>query len=356
MTNPMRQLVVAGVAVALLLIVIVWMTGFFNDRITPGMAETEPAGAEPAAVVQLESISVIESIAATIKPEETTVISSRLLSRITKMNVRAGQMVRRGDLLATLEHTDLLARARQAEEQASAIQARKLEAEKNLGRARSMFEQGLMAKAELDRAIAAFDELKAAESAATMALQDAEAAVDYSEIKAPISGRVVERLAEPGDTATPGMPLLSLYNPASLQAEAQVRESLAVRLEVGQSIEIEVPSIGARIPAAIVEIVPAANPGSRSFKIKAQFELNSRLLPGMYARLLVPAGEQQVILVPLQSVSRIGQLNLVWIYQDGQRQQRLVELGDEVGDRVIVQAGLNAGDQVFERGNAGAFS
>jgi membrane fusion protein (multidrug efflux system) len=127
-----------------------------------------------------------------------------------------------------------------------------------------------------------------------------------------------------------------------------VRESLALTLEEGQSLAVEIPALGRRVEARIEEIVPAADPGSRAFRIKAILPGEPGLLPGMYARLQVPAGERDLLLIPEERVARVGQLNVVWVRGPAGPSRRFVRLGESVGDgQVVVSAGLTAGDALL---------
>ena len=134
----------------------------------------------------------------------------------------------------------------------------------------------------------------------------------------------------------------------SLRVEAQVRERLALTLTQGQAIEIELPSVNKTIMGEIEEIVPAANTGSRSFLIKARIKLHENLLPGMYARLLIPAGEQIKLNIPMDKVAHVGQLDFVWLNVNGEIQRRLVRLGKaQSNGMVTVISGLMVGDEVI---------
>ncbi len=350
MQNPKQLMAAATGAIIAMLVVIAWMAGVFNDRVEPGLKELRPASNSDATEVELVEVDVFEYATASIIPVETTRISSRILARITSVEVRAGQQVKKGDMLARLEKSDLQSRMNQAAEQVIALEARKVEAETNRARAEQLYKQQLIAKADLDRAVANHDELVAAKAAAELALDEAQTALAYSEIRAPINGRIVDRLAEPGDTVMPGAPILSLYNPRSLQARADVRETLSVDLRIGQEIVIEVPSLNASFDAAIVEIVPAVNPGSRSFQVKAAFDYDERLLPGMYARLRIPAKPAEAIVIPQELVAQMGQLNVVWVLVNGSSQRRFVELGEVTEGGVVVQSGLQPGDKLLRPG------
>jgi RND family efflux transporter MFP subunit len=299
------------------------------------------------AVVRLKG-AFTEPVPASVEAREATIISSRLLARITAIDVRAGDYVEAGQLLLTLESTDLLARALRAKEQVRAVEARLTEARQNLVRARELHERGLIAVADRDAAQANASSLEADLAASRQALEEAETAMSYAEIRSPIAGRVVDRFAEPGDTASPGVTLLSLYNPFSLWVEARVREQLALSLDMGQALQVEIPSLDKLLTVRIEEIVPAADPGSRSFLVKAVLPSEQGLLPGMYARLQVPAGERTRLVIPADRVAQVGQLNVVWVVESSGPVRRFVHLGRPAGDNVVeVVAGLEEGEKVL---------
>jgi hypothetical protein len=134
----------------------------------------------------------------------------------------------------------------------------------------------------------------------------------------------------------------------NLRVEAQVREHLASSREGGQPLQVEIPSLDKVVDAVIEERVPAAEPGSRSFMVKAGMAFDGDMLPGMYARLLVPAGTGKQLLIPVDRVVHVGQLDLVWVYEDGQSYRRFVRTGGHVQNgRVEVLSGLAEGDMVL---------
>jgi len=144
------------------------------------------------------------------------------------------------------------------------------------------------------------------------------------------------------------MKLLALYNPLSLRVEAQVREEVALGLEVGQALQVELPSLQKVVDAVIEERVPAADPGSRSFLVKAGVAFDTSLLPGMYARLLIPVGAGTQLLIPVDRVVHVGQLDLVWVFEDGQSYRRFVRIGQvNENGQVEILAGLSEGEWVL---------
>jgi RND family efflux transporter MFP subunit len=347
MNSVIRNWLVPLIAVIALLLIIAWMAGSFRTKVEPGLQTFEASpGEEPFAAVRSD-VLLTEPVPASIGARQATTISSRVLARITDITVRAGDVVTQGQLLLELERSDLESRLEQAREQVRSIEARLTEARLGLERAEQLHQQDLVADALLDEARASHGALSADLATARQAVKEAEIAIGFTEIRSPIDGRVVERFAEPGDTATPGDKVLSLYNPLSLRIEAAVREGLALPLTLGQALEVEIPSLQKTIPAQIEELVPAAHPGSRSFMIKARVEYDGQLLPGMYARLLVPASRESLVLVPADRVSKYGQMDIVWVQSNGQTNRRFIRAGREVQPGMLeVISGLEEGDLV----------
>jgi len=343
-----KRLIVPITALAALALMIAWLAGAFRDKMAPGLTPAEATQASQAYTVVREDVDVREAVPASIGARQATTISSRTLARITDISVRAGDTVATGQLLIQLERSDLESRLQQATERVRAVDARVTEARQSLTRARQLYEQKLIAAAQLDEAQANHDALTAELASARQAVREAEVSLSFTEIRSPIDGRVVERFAEPGDTASPGDKLLSLYNPNSMRIEAAVREKLALQLELGQELQVVIPATGSTLPARIEELVPAADPGSRSFMVKAQVDYAGTLLPGMYARMLVPAGRESLLLVPADHVVEYGQLEIVWVARDGHVDRRFIRTGQEVRPGMLeVLSGLNEGDQVL---------
>ena len=347
----MKKWLIPIAAVALLLLIIAWMAGSFRDRIEPGLELAASGTTGDAIAVLREEVVITESVPASIGARQATTVSSRTLARITEIPVRSGDFVEQGALLVSLERSGPESRLQQANEQVRSIEARLREAVQNLQRAEELQERQLVAVAVLDEARANQEALTADLAGAKQAVSEARTALDFTEIRSPIAGRVVERFAEPGDTASPGQKLLTLYNPGSMRIEGAVREKLSLSLAVGQSLAVEIPATGVATTAHIEEIVPAADPGSRSFMVKARIDYDGQLMPGMYARMQIPAGTRNVLLVPEDRVVHYGQLDLVWVSSEAGIERRFIRAGRIVrpGMREVI-SGLAEGDRVLPPG------
>ncbi|WP_114326612.1 efflux RND transporter periplasmic adaptor subunit [Candidatus Colwellia aromaticivorans] len=348
--STIQKILIPVIAVTILLLMVAWLAGSFNEKVSPGLNnKISAAKIEQQKIYTLVASknTIFEPVAASLEAKQATIISARILARIEKINSRAGDLVKKGDLLIQLEQNDLQSQVLQAKQTVNAMQARVKEAKQNFDRAVELFKTKLVSEFELDKNRASYQTIHAELTAAQQAFSQAQTTLSYATLIAPIDGRIVDRFAEPGDTAQPGVKLLSLYNPLSLRVEAQVREQLALTLSNGQEIEIELPSVNKTIMGEIEEIVPAANTGSRSFLIKARITYHENLLPGMYARMLIPAGEQIQLTIPAINVAHVGQLDFVWLNVDGKIQRRFVRLGKEKNGRVTVISGLMAGDEII---------
>jgi RND family efflux transporter MFP subunit len=348
MSLRLFKLILPIVTVAALLLVIAWIAGLFSDKVPPGMTQPEVEAVAEVIAVSTRQEQLYESVAASIEAKQATIISSRILARIEKVYVRAGDEVEKGQVLIELERSDLESRVARAEASVQAAGARLLEAQQSLGRSRELVEQGLLAQVDLDRAQANHDSLRADLASARQALNEAAASLGFARVVAPIAGRIVDRFAEPGDTAQPGVQLLSLYNPLSLRVEANVREALALSLKLGQPLRVTIASTGEIIEAVVEEMVPAGNVGSRSFMVKSRLQHSSGLLPGMYARVHIPAGEASLLLIPKTSVASVGQLDIVRVQNGSIVERRFVQIGKAYpGDMVEVISGVEEGDRVL---------
>tara|TARA_R110002167_G_scaffold328665_3_gene535024 strand:- start:4491 stop:5612 length:1122 start_codon:yes stop_codon:yes gene_type:complete len=354
-----QKILIPVIALTTLLLMVAWLAGSFDEKVSPALNKTRDMDTnknsnmaifdkDNAYKVITSTDAIFEPVAASVEAKQATIISSRILARIETIKVRAGDKVKKGDLLIQLEQENLNSQALQAKQSIKALQARHQEAKQNLDRSIELVKKQLISTFDLDKNRADYQTIVAELTAAKQALSQAKTTLSYATLIAPINGLIVDRFAEPGDTAQPGAKLLSLYNPLSLRVEAQVRERLALTLTQGQPIEIELPSVNKSLIGEIEEIVPAANTGSRSFLIKARIKFHENLLPGMYARLLIPAGKQINLNIPTNKVAHVGQLDFVWVNVNGNVQRRFVRLGKtQPNDMVAVISGLKEGDEIM---------
>jgi membrane fusion protein (multidrug efflux system) len=330
---------------------LVLLAGYFlsGQRIGPGLIATgaQTVANAQIAVVQLESALTRREVVGQIESRVPIEVASRVAATIKEITVRAGDAVRQGQVLARLDSADLEAQVRQAQGRLAAAQAEYARASADEKRFRSLLALGSATPHEFDRVEAAYRATAAAVSQSEAGVAGARAALKYTEVRSPIAGIVQERLAEPGDLAMPGRPLVKLYSEKELRVSLQMPEALGRHVRVGTPLVIRVDAVGVEVSAAVSEIVPAADPSTRSFVVRANLPSGRGLRPGMFARATFVTGHEDILTIPRAAISEVGQLTTVRVVSQGGVELRQVALGRTFGNRVEILAGLNPGERVL---------
>lgn len=342
------RLISGAVALTVIFAAIAWLSGWFGSKIQSTTLDDRSRStvAEGAtATVQRSIEPVVEWASGTVESTRRTAIAARILARVEAIEVNAGDLITTGDVLVRLDSRTLEARVQQARQARNAAQARLDLAQVELGRVDDLLKKGVATRQRFDQASSELRVANAEVDRLSRALEEAKAALSYALIVAPAPGRVIDRLAEPGDTVAPGQTILRLYDPASLRVEVPVRETLAVNLKLGDPLRIEISAVNETTTGTIAEIVPYAEPGARTLLVKIQLPQDQRLFTGMFARIGIPAGSRARLRIPARAVERVGQLEFVHVVDDG---RRLVTIGEPVDqDNVEVLSGLREGEQLL---------
>jgi len=350
MKNLLQIVVGGGVLVG----AVAWLSGGCSERIGPDdgpAAGATQADLSASALVMEEEATVYEAVSGTVFSARHTTISSKILARIESITVRAGDEVEAGTVVVRLDSRDLDARLAAARESVRSLRAAAELAKSEQERVAGMHASNVASKRDLDRTDAGLRMARAELERALQNVTDAEVGLSYSEIRAPVGGRVIDRLAEPGDTAAPGAPLIKIYDPGAMRLEAPVREGLATRLTSGETLRVRIEAVDLELEGEIDEIVPAAEPGARTFLVKVRLPHDPRLFSGMFGRIAVPAGQTLRVLAPAAAIERIGQLEYASVIgEDGAVARRLVTTGPATrAESVEVLSGLAAGERVALR-------
>jgi membrane fusion protein (multidrug efflux system) len=350
-----KTLVVWIVGLALLTLLMAVLAGWFAEKIPAdrGLMDRLPAAAVAAgasAVVEVKAVEepLVERFPGSARPFRETVVSSRVIATVRDALVRTGASVKKGDPLIRLDDRDLQARVQQAERALQESEARLADAASAHDRAQTLRAQSVVSQSALDAAEANFKAATASAEGARQRLEEARVGLSFASIEAPFDGVVIDRFVDPGDTASPGVPLLKLYDPSRMRLEAYVRESLATRLSPGDKVRASFDALNAELEGVVEEISPEAEAGSRSFLIRVGLPVtDAPLYPGMFGRLLLNAGSRTRLLVPEAAVSRVGQLSFVLLADEAQTRRLVVEGGRVSADEVEILSGLKAGERVL---------
>ncbi len=287
---------------------------------------------------ELRPVRATEEVVGTVRARLRASLEAKVPGRIVQLPVVTGQLVRRGDLIAQLEVQEIQARLDQA--RAAAEQA-----ERDLERYAALLKQAAVTRAE-------YDGMEARARIARATVAEALSMLEYARITAPFDGVVSRKFADVGDLATPGRPLVELEDPAALRVEADVAEALIGQVQPGARMRVHAAGRDTPLEAVVSEIAPAADPNSRTFRVKLDLPPGAGLRLGQFARVLIPLGETPALCVPAAAVVRRGQMDLVYVVEDGRARLRLVKVGKSLGPEVELLSGVQAGDLVVSEGAA----
>jgi RND family efflux transporter MFP subunit len=335
--------------------------------------QTPPVAVQVAAVATEDWPASYEATG-TVRARTTATISSKVMGYVQQVSVQVGDRVRQGQALITLDARDLDVSLRRAEAGRTEVESAIPELENataaakaNLDLAQSTFKrmEELAAKksisnqeldeasARLKAAQANYDMVRSRRAQVNSKMATAEQEIrgagimrDYARLAAPFSGVVITRSVEPGNLATPGSPLLTIEQDGVYRLEATVDESKLASVRVGQSVEAVIEAADKKLNARVSEIVPSVDAASRTYIVKLDLPATPQLRTGMFGRAIFPLGVQKVVAVPLTALMERGQLQSVFVVEDGVAHTRLVTTGRRTSNAVEVLSGLNAGEKV----------
>ncbi len=370
MKNRRMLIVVVLIAVVAAVMVSVWL--FSNDKIRPGLVEdASDDGFVPEKTVQavMEKVTEWHEAVGTVRPRTETRIEAQVTAQVVDVRVSSGTEVNKGDILLTLDNRRFLSRLDQTGQGLKSAIAGKEQARQAVIAAQAAFDQAKSAyeriktyfasqaatSQDLEKAEAAYLQAKAGLSKAEEALAGAEAgsrqaqevvkeaeiALSYTTLRAPEDGKVLKRMVEPGDMALPGKPLMLLQTSGFLRLEAYVREGLIKLVKPGSTLSVKIDTLEKVVEGEVEEIVPYADPQTRTFLVKAALPRVEGIYPGMYGKLLIPVRERFTVLIPIEAVQHVGQLELVKVKEETGWRTRFVKIGRTIGGQVEILSGLN---------------
>jgi RND family efflux transporter MFP subunit len=317
-----------------------------------GLATTLPAAAGGLATytVAVGQAGGVYAATGSVEAVRQGTLAAQVSGRVTEVLVRNGDAVHAGQALIRLEPGDALDTVTATSAAAAGAAARLASAQADYARAQQLRAKEYISLAAMQRAEAG---LRSAEAEARASAAQANAArtrAGWHTVTAPYAGHVMQLWVTAGDLATPGRPLLALYDPARLRVVAQVPESLAGRLRAAAPAQL-VPrdaAAGAPLNIASWQAVPAVDPVTHSVEVRAELPTGTQLEPGQFVSLRLPlAGAAPELRVPRSAVLRRSEVTAVYVVdQQGAAHLRQVRLGPAAGDEVLVLSGLQGGEQV----------
>jgi len=334
----------------------------------------------------------------TVRAKTSSIVSSKVMGSIVAMRVREGDTVRAGQLLVEIDSREARIQTQKsgaglvemngaldevdrsikaAESSQTAADANSRLATSTFRRYQQLFERKSISQQEFDEARARHEVADAEAERSKRMLQSllarrrmALARIDqaradvsgsqvyssFTRIAAPINGVVVSRQADVGYMAAPGTPLLTIESGGDYRLEAAVQESQINKIHLGNQVRVQIDALGQQeLAGTVVEIVPAADPASRTYLVKISIATpggNQQIIrSGLYGKARFVTGQIQVITIPRKAVVERGQLTSVYVVdRSGIARMRLVKTGKSYSDRVEVLSGLGEGEQIVVDG------
>ena len=277
-----------------------------------------------------------EEVVGTVRAKLRAAIEPKVSARIEALLVAPGQMVKAGELIAQLDPREIQAKLDQA-------LALREQATRDLARSRELLDKKITAQAD-------FDAVQARARVAEGAARETETMLGYTKVIAPFDGIVTRKLADVGDLAAPGKPIIEMEDPRALRFEADVPEALIGHVKIGDKLPVQVAEGSAPIESTVVEVAPVADAASRTFLVKLDLPAAEGTRSGQFGRVWVRTGESKSIRVPTSAIVVRGQMECVFIIANQHAQLRIVRTGKHTDGKAEILSGLTSGERVVSEG------
>lgn len=367
-------------------------TALFASCSTPPQNAATPARPVPVTLLTAgyESVPDVIEAPGSVQPRNRIVLSAQISGSVRELWVRAGDSVRAGQLLATLDARDadsqrMMAGAAIDEAKAALDEAGKsadmavstrdaAKAQADLAgatyaRYQKLFAARSLSPQELDEVRARRDGAAAdlaAKEAMVAAAQDrlrqitariaqanaqagrADVVLSWTVVKAPCAGTVAERVADPGSNIFPGSTLIVLETTHDPQVVADFPTNRSQFLRRGLEVQLgDAGESGSVVTGRISEIIPVSNPASHTVQFKVDLPAGFSAPAGRFVKVIVPAGTRQAILVPRQAVRESGQLTGVFVIDGASAARlRLVKTASVDSERIELLSGVDPGEKI----------
>jgi RND family efflux transporter MFP subunit len=341
--------VYALASVAGLVFLLMWMQGAFEHKVAPGLSEAvaaEKAARGPTAKVTRREADDVFAWPGTVTAKTVTQVAPKIPGRLLDITVRAGDRVKRGQVLARMDEAEIQAHLGQARSALVAAEAESGRLRADAGRLQNLYAKQAATRQDLDTALAAARAAAARVDEAREAIRAIESRLSETVLRAPFDGVVVQRNQEPGDVALPGGAVVTLQQSQQLRIEAAIPANCAGLVRIGNELKARTANPARDFRVLVDEIQPAADPRTRTVLVKARLPDGSGVSPGAFGWLYQSCGRSDVLLVPETAVSRIGQLESVRLVVNGEVKLRHVRTGKRHDGLVEILSGLNEGDVV----------
>jgi RND family efflux transporter MFP subunit len=313
-------------------------------------------------VVQRASVPSYYEAMGTVRPLLSAQVAAQVMGNLVRINVREGDRVSKGQLLAVIDDSQTrssLDRATAgqsaAQQDIAAADADFSLAESTLKRYQELFNKKSVSPHEFDEVKTRYDAAKARREMVRATRAGADAAVaqarnsqSFTQLRSPFSGVVTAKLAEAGNLALPGTPVLVVEDTSGFRLETTVDERGLAFVHLGEVVPVFLDAVGtAQLTGKVVQILPAADPASRTFLVKVELPKNPAIRSGLFGRVRFPSGKREGLVVPQTSLVQRGSMQALYVLSADQvASLRYVTLGRPDDKTVEILSGLDSGERI----------
>lgn len=306
--------------------------------------------------VQVSSITATNntpfiSASGKVQASNSAELSTRMMGYVTNVYVNVGDKVQKGQLLLTINNSDLQAKRAQVNANITEATVAYQNAEKDYQRFSNLLAQNSASQKEMDDMSARYNMAKARLEAAKQMKNEINAQFAYANIKAPFAGTIINKFIEKGNMANPGVPLLAIENPKKLEVTALVPESDISKIKNQTKVNVTIKSIDKMVTGTVTEVSTSAKNTGGQYLVKIDLDAtDTKILSGMFATVQFPVEKTQeatnTILIPKSALIHQGQLSGIYtVSQSNTALLRWLRLGRTFGDQIEVLSGLTTNEK-----------
>ncbi len=302
------------------------------------------------AIAQKMTMSQGLPVSGTLKAVRSAMVKARVAGELVLLEVREGDAVKMGQIVARVDNTEYLARQSQNKQQAEAARAQVEVAQRQFDNNNALVNQGFISKTALDTSISNLNGAKASYQAAMATLDVATKALDDSVLKAPLNGFVSQRFAQPGERVAPEARIIEIVDLSQLELEATLTSAQAINVKLGQIAKLNIEGTNEEVSAKVLRINPSTQAGSRSVLIYMGLQSHPLLRQGVFVQGSLGTQKVQAIVVPLESVRSDKTKPYVQTIRDDKVMHIQVELGakgEANGQAVMALKEIEEGTQLL---------
>ncbi len=300
--------------------------------------------------VSLSTVDDVYEATGTVRSDRVSLVASRAMGVVTSLLVREGDTVKAGQVLLTIDDRDAVQRSRAAGMALESAKQNTSLAQRTWQRYKNLYDEKALSRQEMDQIETQKKMAEAEYERAKAMAEEAGTYLSFTRVTAPAAGTVIEKRIDVGSMVNPGIPVLVIEGGGSSYIEVSIDAGLGTRIKTDMDVEAIVETLDRPLRGVVREVLPAVDPLSRTFTIKVGIK-EARLRSGLFARVRIPVGKKEALLVPDQAIVQKGQLTGVYaVDSQGIATYRLVRTGQASAGFTEILSGLTANDRIVTAG------